>query len=107
MQEAKEQQISDPAILATVKTTPIPVHVRNLSILKLQAEDAHGALLHISFFNMPYLKNTLKVGTQYVFHGAVQEKGGSLFMSHPKLYQQAEYQKLQGKLCLSMLRRKG
>ena len=79
VQEAKEQQISDPAILATVKTTPVPVHVRNLSILKLQAEDAHGALLHISFFNMPYLKNTLKVGTQYVFHGAVQEKGGSLF----------------------------
>lgn len=56
VQEAKEQQISDPAILATVKTTPVPVHVRNLSILKLQAEDAHGALLHISFFNMPYLK---------------------------------------------------
>ena len=98
VQEAKEQQISDPAILATVKTTPVPVHVRNLSILKLQAEDAHGALLHISFFNMPYLKNTLKAGTQYVFHGAVQEKGGSLFMSHPKLYQPAEYQKLQGKL---------
>ena len=60
VQEAKEQQISDPAILATVKTTPVPVHVRNLSILKLQAEDAHGALLHISFFNMPYLKNQVK-----------------------------------------------
>lgn len=107
VQEAKEQQISDPAILATVKTTPVPVHVRNLSILKLQAEDAHGALLHISFFNMPYLKNTLKVGTQYVFHGAVQEKGGSLFMSHPKLYQPAEYQKLQGKLLSVYAKTKG
>lgn len=107
VQEAKEQQISDPAILATVKTTPVPVHVRNLSILKLQAEDAHGALLHISFFNMPYLKNTLKVGTQYIFYGAVQEKGGSLFMSHPKLYQPAEYQKLQGKLLSVYAKTKG
>lgn len=47
------------------------------------------------------------MGTQYIFYGAVQEKGGSLFMSHPKLYQPAEYQKLQGKLLSVYAKTKG
>ena len=78
VQEAKEQQISDPAILATVKTTPVPVHVRNLSILKLQAEGMSRAdiakRLHMTEANVKYhmAQNYKKLGVKNKA-GAVME----------------------------------
>lgn len=66
VQEAKEQQISDPAILATVKTTPVPVHVRNLSILKLQFSQTTYTFLHLDYKCL-YLSNPIQTGEAHLY----------------------------------------
>lgn len=67
--------------------------VRNLTILNTAGADDTG-LVHLTFFNMPYLKNTLKKGATYVFYGQVTAKGSSLLMEHPKIYKVQEYEQL-------------
>ena len=49
-------------------------HIRNLSILNFSVQDASG-VMQMTYFNMPYLKNTLKKGTFYIFRGLLQQKG--------------------------------
>ncbi len=69
-------------------------HVRNLSILAFRAQD-ESAAMQITFFNMPYLKSTLKPGSRYIFYGILKKSGnGNFSMEHPKLYRPEEYEKL-------------
>lgn len=68
-------------------------HVRNLNILNFTVQDASG-MIQMTYFNMPYLKNTLKKGSFYIFRGLVQKKGGRLIMEQAKVYKPDEYEKL-------------
>ena len=68
-------------------------HVRNLNILNFTVQDASG-MVQMTYFNMPYLKNTLKKGSFYIFRGLVQKKGGKLVMEQAKVYKPDEYEKL-------------
>ena len=43
-----------------------------------------GAFLHLTWFNMPYLKNSLSPGSTYIFRGRVQKKKGRLVMEQPR-----------------------
>lgn len=72
-------------------------HVRNLNILNFTVQDASGSI-QMTYFNMPYLKNTLKKGTFYIFRGLVQKKGNSLFMEQAAIYKPDEYEKLLNRL---------
>lgn len=67
--------------------------VRNLTILNVNAADETG-MVSLTFFNMPYLKNTLKKGYTFVFRGQLTSKGTSLIMEHPKVFKTEEYQEL-------------
>lgn len=68
-------------------------HVRNLSISTVRAADMTGEI-GLTFFNMPYLRKTLKPGTFYVFRGRPVRKGNQLRMEHPAIYKPEEYEKL-------------
>lgn len=68
-------------------------HVRNLNILNFVVKDAYGAV-QMTYFNMPYLKNSLKKGRFYIFRGLVSQKGGRFVMEQAKIYQPEEYEKL-------------
>lgn len=70
-------------------------HIRNLNILNFTVQDASG-MVQMTYFNMPYLKNTLKKGNFYIFRGAVQKKGDRLIMEQAKVYKPDEYEKLAG-----------
>ncbi|MBO5198990.1 MAG: ATP-dependent DNA helicase RecG [Lachnospiraceae bacterium] len=67
--------------------------IRNLNLLSCTIKDPTGQI-RITWFNQPYLKNTLKPGIRYIFRGKVVRKGGSLTMDQPKIYRQEEYRKL-------------
>ena len=86
------------SVRACVRSAPMASYVRGLHILKFSAADEDGTVMQVTFFHMPYLKKTLKVGTWYVFHGVVLPKNRTLTMSHPKMFQPAEYDALQGRL---------
>lgn len=79
----------------TVTAGPTVKHVRNLSILNYTVADQTGQVF-LTFFNMPYLKNTLKKGSVYVFRGMLQNKAGKLVIEQAKLYREEEFAKVSG-----------
>lgn len=73
-------------------------HVRGLSITSFEVDCVGGGVLHMTYFNMPYLKNSVKRDTQYIFRGYLQQKGSRLVMEQAKMYKPEEYGKLVGRM---------
>lgn len=65
-------------------------HVRNLSITTFTAACSGGSL-YLTYFNMPYLKNTLKQGMPYIFRGYLHQKGSRYVMEQASVYKPEEY----------------
>lgn len=63
-----------------------------LQIVSVLVKDYQGKGIKISWFNMPYLKTTLKRGTRFVFRGRVAIKYGEYVMEQPVMYSPAEYE---------------
>lgn len=80
-------------IEAYLGVTPRLRRVRHLQILNAQVRDSSGTIL-LTWFNMPFLKNQLHMGTRYLFRGKVIIKNGALIMEQPKLYSKEDYFKL-------------
>lgn len=53
-----------------------------------------GMHLQLSWFNMPFLRNSLLPGCTYIFRGRVQKKKGRLTMEQPEIYAPEDYEKL-------------
>lgn len=81
-------------------------HVRNLNILNFTIQDPSG-MVQMTYFNMPYLKNTLKKGSFYVFRGMLQKKGNILIMEQAAIYKPEEYEKLTNRLLPKYMLTKG
>ncbi|MCL2201772.1 MAG: ATP-dependent DNA helicase RecG, partial [Oscillospiraceae bacterium] len=59
-------------VLAMAATAPQLSHIRKgLDIVKLRAVDEVGTL-ELTFFNQPYIKDSIKPGESYVFYGKVE-----------------------------------
>lgn len=69
-------------------------HVRGLSITSFEVICTGGGTLHMTYFNMPYLKNSLKKDTTYIFRGILQQKGNRLSMEQARMYKPEEYGKM-------------
>lgn len=86
----KVQQVS--AIKAVVISDPKTVHVRrNMSVTSFRVKDVSGAC-DIVYFNMPYIKNNIQTGKQYIFRGRVSLKNNRISMENPKLVSPAEFE---------------
>lgn len=70
-------------------------HVRGLSITTFQAV-CEGGVLHLTYFNMPYLKNSLKRELRYVFRGCLHRRKDRFVMEQAGIYKAEEYGKLTG-----------
>lgn len=59
-------------VAAMVATAPTVSHIRKgMDLVKLRAVDESG-VLDVTFFNQPWLKNTLRQGETYIFYGKVE-----------------------------------
>ncbi|MDD5934322.1 MAG: ATP-dependent DNA helicase RecG, partial [Clostridiales bacterium] len=67
--------------------------VRHLQILTCIVRDPSGQI-KLTWFNQPFLKNTLKVANRYIFRGKVVRKGLQLSIEQPKIYRMDEYRAL-------------
>lgn len=85
------------AVHVKILSFPKEKKVRNLSILNFTCADNTGTL-YVTFFNMPYLKSTLKAGGYYILRGSVQRKGADTLMEQPKVYAYDEYMSKVGQL---------
>ena len=70
-------------VSAMIAETPTLSRIRKgLELVKVKAVDATG-VLNLTFFNQPYLKNTLQRGETYVFFGKVEAMGRRRSMTNP------------------------
>ena len=53
--------------------------------------------LKVIWYNMPYLKKTLREGTYHVFAGKTVLKGRSFEMEQPRVFSEEEYQNMAGR----------
>ncbi len=69
-----------------------------MTIVNAYIADMTGRL-QLSWYNSPFLRNSLKAGSHLVFRGRVYSKNGRLIMNQPKLYQPEAYkEKYEGRL---------
>jgi ATP-dependent DNA helicase RecG len=64
--------------------------VRNLQIITGRVKDYSGTIV-VTWYNMPFLKNTLRTGTKFIFRGKVNRKNGILVLEQPQLLSKQEY----------------
>lgn len=62
-----------------------------MRIVNVYLSDMTGRL-QLSWYNLPYIKSSLKTGVRYVFRGRVYEKKGRKLMVQPKVYSAEEYE---------------
>ncbi len=72
-------------------------HVRSLQILNFMVQDETGTV-QMTFFNMPYLKNTLKKDVFHIFRGLLQKQGNRLAMEQPAIYKPEAYAEMADRL---------
>lgn len=80
------------AVRAAVTGIPNEKRVRKLHILNVNVSDGTGNL-QLTFFNMPFLKKTLRQGGYYIFRGNIQTRGACKILEQPKIYSLEEYGK--------------
>ena len=88
LREAEQEELV--SVPGVVRGNIATRHVRNLSITTFSA-DCDGEKLSLTYFNMPYLKNTIKLGQRYIFRGYLQKKGNHSGMEQAQLYKPEEY----------------
>lgn len=84
-------------IEASLAGRPQIAYIRNLKIISCTMRDASGNIL-VSWFNMPYLLRSLKMGMRYILRGKIINKNGRLQMQQPQILKREEYVNLLHKL---------
>ena len=88
IQEIKEGEVM--AIEAAPYQNVQVKKIRNLQIVSCRVRDYSGSI-QLTWFNMPFLKNSLKIGIHYIFRGKVVRKNGVLVIEQPQILSKEEF----------------
>ena len=86
------------AIEANMVSRPQMKTKGKLTILTTVMTDHSGAMIDVTWFNMPFMKNQLHMGTVYILRGRVVKKRERLAIEQPRIYTKAEFHSMVGKL---------
>ncbi len=86
------------AIRVVIVSAPSVRAVRNLQIVTAAVLDEEGNKLRVTWYQMAYLRSTLKPGSRYIFRGKLKESGKSRFMEQPQIYTLGAYEQKQKSL---------
>ena len=81
------------AVRATVASQVFVTQARHLQVVTVTLADQSGKL-PVIWFNMPYLRSTLKRGSVFVFRGRIVRKQGKLQMEHPEIFTPLAYEEI-------------
>lgn len=73
------------AVSGTLLRSADVKRIRNLQVVTATVKDMTGSL-QLTWFNMPFLRNTLRMGELFVFRGKVVRKQGRLRMEQPEIF---------------------
>lgn len=62
----------------------------HLQVTTVTVRDISG-ILTLTWYNMPYLRGSLKAGERYIFRGRVVKKRGRMTMEQPEIYRPEKY----------------
>ena len=95
-----DSTVGMPAIEGVVMTEGSLVRAKHLQILSVFIKDRNGEKIKCTWFNMPYLKQTLKVGSRHIFRGQIKydRRGATPTIEQPAIYTVEEYEKKLGSL---------
>ena len=65
----------------------------HIQVITVSLKDTTGSL-QLTWYNMPFLRNTLQAGTYHVFCGKVVKKNGRLTMEQPEIYSRDGYREI-------------
>lgn len=79
------------AVVCTVMAPPTVSRGTRVPLVTLKTRGP-GRMLYMTWYNMPYLKNTIKSGETFIFRGTPVNKRGSLTMEQPEIFTPTEYE---------------
>jgi ATP-dependent DNA helicase RecG len=82
------------AIKAAVTKSPVVKQTRKMPVTVL-ALGFGETVLEMVWYRMPYVKNQVQPGKQYVFYGKVTTKGTRLVMEQPVIYTPEQYEPME------------
>lgn len=86
------------AIEGTVVGSPDIYGNGRLKMLSVIIKDSEGGAIKCVWYNMLFLKASLRIGTHYVFRGKVNHKKDSYILEQPQMYTMAQYNEVKGQL---------
>lgn len=86
------------AIKGTVVREVSVKRVRNLQVVTGYLRDERGDAIKTTWFNSPYLKGKLTIGSTFIFRGFVKENYSNFSIEQPKIFGIAEYNKKKGEM---------
>lgn len=89
--ELKEGTVQ--AVSAAVCSGVYVNSVRGRQIISVNIADQRGKF-PVVWFNLPYLKKTLRKGSWFVFRGRIVRKQGKLEMEHPEIFTPSAYEEI-------------
>lgn len=82
------------AVFGRLAGSPVVRKARSMQVTAASVREM-GVSLHLVWFRMPYLKNSLHAGESYVFYGKVLRKNGTLTMEQPVVYAEEQYKSME------------
>lgn len=86
------------AIKGTVVREVSVKRVRNLQVVTGYLRDERGDAIKATWFNSPYLKGKLTIGSTFIFRGFVKENYSNFSIEQPKIFGIEEYNKKKGEM---------
>lgn len=71
-------------------------HTGKLAVISTFINDENGDRIKCTWFNMPFLKSTLKLGMRYIFRGRFVIKNGIKILEQPQMYTRSQYSEIEG-----------
>ena len=71
-------------------------HTGKLAVISTFINDENGDRIKCTWFNMPFLKSSLKLGMRYIFRGRVVIKNGIKILEQPQMYTRSQYSEIEG-----------
>ena len=71
-------------------------HTGKLAVISTFINDENGDRIKCTWFNMPFLKSSLKLGMRYIFRGRFVIKNGIKILEQPQMYTRSQYSEIDG-----------
>ena len=93
LEPVRISELADGQVMAVCGFIEKSLSVRHLNKIQIITGKIREGLetVSVTWFNMPYLRSSLKPGNRYVFRGRVKEKGKRLVMEQLAVYDLCQY----------------